>query len=49
MAATQSSLDKPAVSGAKPPRDKTSSRAQPPQIHPPLLIHGPESMRDPHC
>ena len=46
--ATQPSLDKPAVAGAKPPRDKLSPRAQPPQ-HPALLIHGPELMRDPHC
>lgn len=49
MAATPPSLDKPVASGAKPPREKVSSRAQAPQIHPPLLIHGPESMRDPHC
>jgi hypothetical protein len=47
--ATPQPLEKPAVSGAKPPREKASPRLQPPQIHPPLLVHGPELMRDPHC
>ena len=46
--ATPQSLEKPAASGTNPPRDKLSSRVQPPQ-HSPLLIHGPELMRDPHC
>lgn len=47
--ATTPSLDKPAAAGAKPPREKASPRTQPPQVFPPLLIHGPELMRDPHC
>lgn len=47
--ATSPSLDKPVAAGTKPPRDKASPRAQPAQVFPPLLVDGPELMRDPHC